>query len=253
MSGRVALVTGASKNIGLASAKRFAEAGADLIISSSTDESLQRAATALRTETGRRVVAVVADARDPASMGALAETSLSEFGRVDIVMNNALLVAKSPLQQRVESKSILTAPTDLWDEGFAGYIHGPLALLRPLVPVMEQSGRGSIINVLSTAAFSIVDQFGVYGVTKAAMWSLTQYLAAELAPAIRVNALCPGTISESGEIENEAHRPLLAKVPLGRMGAADECASTALFLASDASAYTTGQVIQVDGGRVALK
>ncbi len=252
LEGQVALITGVSKNIGFATATAFARAGADLVVSSSTEDTLQQAADTLREQTGRRVLAVVADVRDPAAMADLGNEGLSMFGCVDVVMNNALLVAKSPLQQTDSGRSVLDAPIELWADGIDGYLHGPLALLRTLVPVMRESGRGSIINVLSTAAFRIVDGLGVYGVTKAAMWSLTQYLAAELAPDVRVNAICPGTVSASGEVELAGHRPLLAKVPMRRMGSAAECASAALFLASDASSYITGQVIGVDGGRVAL-
>ncbi|MGV0834370.1 SDR family NAD(P)-dependent oxidoreductase [Mycolicibacterium thermoresistibile] len=253
LAGQIALITGASKNIGFATASAFAHAGADLVISSSTADTLQEAADRLREQTGRRVLPVVADARDAAAMTDLAHEGLSEFGRIDIVMNNALLVGKNPLQQTDSGQSVLEAPAELWTDGIDGYIHGPLALLRPVVPIMRENGRGSIINVLSTAVFSIVDGMGVYAVTKAAMWSWTQYLAAELAPDVRVNAISPGTVSASGELENEGHRPLLAKVPMRRMGAAAECARAALFLASEASSYTTGQVLHVDGGRVALK
>jgi NAD(P)-dependent dehydrogenase (short-subunit alcohol dehydrogenase family) len=245
------VITGASRNIGSAIAREFALAGADLVVSSRTRSDLDDIAADLRQRSGRRVVPVAADVSDTDAMAELAAQTLGAFDRVDVVVNNALLVAKSPLLAQPEARSVVTAPRALWEEGFDGYIHGPMRLLHGLLPAMPDPG-GSVINVISTAGFRIVDGLGVYGVTKAAMWSLTRYLAAELAPGIRVNALCPGTTSPDGEVEVEAHRPLLEKVPMKRMGAATEAAKAALFLAGDASSYTTGQVLFVDGGRVAL-
>jgi NAD(P)-dependent dehydrogenase (short-subunit alcohol dehydrogenase family) len=252
LEGRVAVVTGGTRNIGLAIARAFAGAGADVLITGRSAASAGQVAAGLAAETGRQVIGKDCDVTAVDEMEGLGADVLELFGGVDVVVNNALVVAKSPAQEAELARSVLTAPRGLWDEGIDGYVHGPLALLRPLVPSMRERGKGSILNLVSSASFRIVEGLGIYGVTKGAMWSWTQYLAAELAPTIRVNAISPGTVSATGELEDEPHRALLQKVPLGRMGLADEVASGALFLASDASSYITGQVLHLDGGRVAL-
>jgi NAD(P)-dependent dehydrogenase (short-subunit alcohol dehydrogenase family) len=238
---RVALVTGATRNIGLAIAARFARAGADLVITGRNPDRLGRVVEELRDIGRGRVLGVAADITDTAAVTRLADAALGTFERVDIVVNNALVVAKEAAQSTPAGRTVLTAPQQMWDDGLAGYLHGPLTLLRHLVPPMTAHGAGSVINLVSTANFRIVEGFGVYGVLKATLWALTRYLAAELAPEVRVNALCPGTVSPSGTLDEAA-----------QMGRADEVAAAALVLASDASSYTTGQVIMVDGGRVSL-
>jgi len=248
LAGRVAVVTGATKNIGLATAHELAGAGADLVITARTAHQLEEVARRLEVVHGGRVVPVAGDICDPGAVDELVSVTMSSFGGVDVVVNNALI--RIP-----PAESTLDATDDDWDAGLAGYIKGPARLLRGLVPSMRARGHGSIVNLVSTAAFSAVPGLGAYGTSKAAMWAWSRYLAAELAPEIRVNAVCPGTTSEEGA-DAVARSPIWQKilplVPLARMGAPEECARAVLFLASDASSYTTGQVIFVDGGRVAL-
>jgi NAD(P)-dependent dehydrogenase (short-subunit alcohol dehydrogenase family) len=114
---------------------------------------------------------------------------------------------------------------------------------------MAQRDGGSIINVVSGSGFQPSPNLGAYGVSKAALWMMTRYLAAEAAPAIRVNALCPGITSPDGQPEHLAHRQLLPLVPMRRLGRADEMVGAAIYLASDAASYTTGEILFVNGGR----
>jgi NAD(P)-dependent dehydrogenase (short-subunit alcohol dehydrogenase family) len=245
LEGRVALVTGGSRNIGLAIARRFAAAGADLVITARTPETLTAVAADIRATTGRRVLAVAGDAAEPDDIDRLASRALEEFGGVDVVVNNALTSVGS-------TDSVLDADDAVWEASMRGYVQGPLRLLRRLMPSITARGHGSVINIVSTAGFVPIAGLAPYGVMKAAMWSLTRYLASDLAPEVRVNALCPGTTSQDGGIYKEGWRALLPLVPMARMGTAGESAGAALFLASDAASYTTGQVIFTDGGRVGL-
>jgi NAD(P)-dependent dehydrogenase (short-subunit alcohol dehydrogenase family) len=127
---------------------------------------------------------------------------------------------------------------------------GPFQLSKGCARRMLAGRGGSIVNVLTTAAFLPLSPMAPYGVTKAALWTMTRYLAKECAPTVRVNAVCPGTTSADGSVTFASWYTALPQVPLGRMGLADETAKAVLFLASDASSYTTGQNLFVDGGRV---
>ncbi|MFV0307481.1 MAG: SDR family NAD(P)-dependent oxidoreductase [Desertimonas sp.] len=245
LGGRVALVTGATKNIGLATARALAEAGADLVITARTAERLAEV-TAELTALGRgRVLGVPGDVGDPSSIDELVGLITEHFGGADVVVNNALVTVPTPT-------SILDASDADWDVGVDGYIKGPLRLLRGLVPAMRERGHGSIVNLVSTAGYSVVPGLGAYGTAKAAMWMMTRYLAAELAPQIRVNAVCPGTTTEAARHSSAIWDEILPLVPLGRMASPDETARAVAFLASADSSYTTGQVLFVDGGRVSL-
>jgi NAD(P)-dependent dehydrogenase (short-subunit alcohol dehydrogenase family) len=196
------------------------------------------------------VLAVAGDAGVDRDLDELAAAAVDRFGRVDVLVNNAPFAAG-------QDEPLLDVAPSRWEEGLAGCVRGPLRLLRHLVEPMRAGGRGSVVNVVSTAAFSPMPRLGPYGVAKAAMWAVTLRLARELAPDVRVNAVCPGTVSGLGDNETPPERlaardRLLEHVPLGRRGLADEAAFAAQFLASPAAAYTTGQVLFVDGGRTSL-
>lgn len=245
LTGRVAIITGATKNIGYATAKLFADAGAELVLTARTAERLTAVAEEIGERSGRAVLAVPGDVTDVSSMDALAAAALERFGGVDIIVNNAFV--------GMGHQPTLDTPADIWLDGLRGYIEGPQRLLRALHDSMRTRGRGAVVNMVSTAGFSPVAGLGAYGILKAAMWSSTRYLAREMAPHIRVNAVCPGTTREGADPgENEIWKSVLPTVPLQRMAWPEETAAAALFLASDAASYTTGQVVFVDGGRVSL-
>ena len=245
LTGRVALVTGATKNIGLAIAREFAQAGADLVITARTRDRLESVADELRGLGSGRVLPVAGDIGVAADVDDLAAAALAEFDGVDIVVNNALV--------DMGHQTLFETPPETWDNGLRSYIRSPVQLVKSLHPAMASRGHGSVINLVSTAAFMPVASLGAYGVMKASMWAMTRYMASELAPHVRVNALCPGTTSETASAgDNARWNAVLPFVPLKRMATPDETARSALYLASDMSSYTTGQVIFVDGGRVGL-
>lgn len=245
LKGRVAIVTGASRNIGYEAAKALAKAGAAVVVNGLDGEALQRVAEELRT-LGAGAAIAAGDICEERVTREIAAVALKEFGGVDILVNNALIDGGADQCPTLETSR------RSWDRKFEGYVHAPLRLIHDLQESMCARGHGSVINVISGVAFTPIRGMGAYGVSKAAMLALTRQLARELAPEIRVNAVCPGTTSMDGQLLHEGMRPLLARVPLHRMGRAEETARAILHLASDASSYTTGAVLFADGGRTEL-
>jgi NAD(P)-dependent dehydrogenase (short-subunit alcohol dehydrogenase family) len=166
-------------------------------------------------------------------------------GPATVLFNNAAASGVVP------GKPGLELSDDDWRACLDVNLLAPFRLAQAFVPDMVEQGEGSIVNVLSTAGFTPVPGTAAwaYGATKAGLEMLTRYLAKECGPAMRATCLCPGTIAPEGEMR-EVWKPLLAGIPLGRIGRASETAAAALFLASRASSYVTGQTIFVDGGRV---
>jgi NAD(P)-dependent dehydrogenase (short-subunit alcohol dehydrogenase family) len=242
MTGRTALVTGGTGVIGNAIARALAAAGADAIIVARRREPLEAAADALSAETGRRVVALTADVGDPSSVGQLVATASDLFPTIDVLVNNTFAIGGE--------RPIVDLELDDWEEPWRVNVMGPFLLSRACARQMMAGDGGSIVNILTTAAFLPLSPMAPYGVTKAALWAMTRYLAKECAPKVRVNAVCPGTTSADGAVTFASWYTALPQVPLGRMGLADETARAVVFLASDAASYTTGQNLFVDGGRV---
>jgi NAD(P)-dependent dehydrogenase (short-subunit alcohol dehydrogenase family) len=257
LDGKIAVITGASQNIGAATARLFAHVGADLVLTARRLEPLEKVAEEIRGTSGARVLALASDITVAKDRAELVRQSLESYERVDVLMNNAYAASTILSDDAFTGKTpaltgvgTIDQPLSLWESAFQGNVIGPCELVRGFVPGMLAAGSGSIINVVSTAAFDPVWGQGAYGTTKAAMHMLTLYLALELAPAVRVNALCPGGVFEVGAPVSERRKNILNLIPLGRFGVAAECAACALYLASDASSYTTGQTIFVDGGKV---
>jgi NAD(P)-dependent dehydrogenase (short-subunit alcohol dehydrogenase family) len=242
LDGRTALITGASRNIGAAIARAFAEAGATLAVNARTAGPLEEMAAAVRERYRVPVTAIAADVTQPAERARLIAEVERQLGHVDVLVNNATSAGRP--------STGLSTTREMWGAAVEANLMAPFELCRAFIPGMRASGRGSVINVLSTAAFAVVGPMLAYGATKAALWTMTRYLARECAPAVRVNAICPGTVQEGGAMKVESWARLLPLTALGRVGDSNELAGAALFLASDASSYTTGQVIFVDGGRV---
>jgi NAD(P)-dependent dehydrogenase (short-subunit alcohol dehydrogenase family) len=242
LDGRTALITGASRNIGAAIGRAFAEAGADLIVNARSRAPLDAFAQSVRDRFGVQVTAIAADLAQPGERARLMAEIEQCAGGVDILVNNATSAGRPD--------SGLDTTSDMWRDTIEVNVTAPFELCRALVPGMRARGRGAVINMLSTAAFAVVPPMLAYGAMKSALWTMTKYLARECAPAVRVNAICPGTVQEGGEMKVPSWSKLLPLTALGRVGDSNELAGAALFLASDASSYTTGQVIFVDGGRV---
>ncbi len=241
---KVAIVTGASRGIGQAIAEAYAAAGAKVVISSRRQEGLDAVATQIKAA-GGEVLPIAAHNGEKAALQALAQAAVDAYGRVDILVNNA---ATNP-----HFGTLLEAEDSLWQKTIEVNIMGTIWLTQAVVPVMRSSGGGKIINVASINGLRPGSMQGIYSMTKAALINLTQTLAMELASdGIYVNAIAPGLIrTKFARViwENEAIvEPIVARTPLKRIGEPQDIAGIALFLASPASDYATGQVFVIDGG-----
>ncbi len=244
LENKVALITGGSRGIGRAIAIRLAAAGARVVVSSRKIAGVQAVAHEIE-EAGGEALAVQSHVGRPEEVKALVERALEHFGRVDIAVNNA---ATNP-----HFGPLLTADEAQWDKILDTNTKGALRLCKAVVPPMEAQGGGKIINVASVAGLRPAPGMGVYGVSKAALIMLNQVLAMELGHAnIQVNAIAPGVIktrfSQLLWMTPQIADPLLARLPLGRFGEAEDVSGLALYLASAASDYVTGGVFVVDGG-----
>lgn len=242
LKGRVAIVTAAGRGIGAGIARAYAEAGADVVIGARTEAQLEEVADSVAS-VGRRAVVVPGDLRTREAMAALVEAASREFGRIDIVVNNA--GGSMP-------KAFLDLSEKSFNESFSWNVTTAFNLTQLAVPRMLESGGGSVINIASAAGRFSSRGFTGYGTAKAALIHLTRNLAAELAPRIRVNSIAPGSIETSAletVLANESlHQEMVRLTPLRRLGRVDDIAAGALFLASDAGSYVTGRVLDIDGG-----
>ena len=242
---RVAIVTGASRGIGEAIATSLAQAGAAVVLAARKPEGLQGVADRI-VGSGGRALAVAAHMGRPADVRMLVARAVEVFGKVDVLVNNA---ATNPY-----FGPLLEAEDSAWDKTFEVNLKGYFGAIRAVVDhLRSRNAQGSIVNVASIAGLRAAPLQGVYGMTKAAVISMTRTLAQELGPlGIRVNAIAPGLVEtrlaaaivQSDELRGH----LVSRTALGRHAQPDEIAGAALYLASDASSYVTGQVLVVDGG-----
>jgi 7-alpha-hydroxysteroid dehydrogenase len=246
LDNQVAVVTGAGRGLGAAIALAFAEAGADVVISSRTQSELDGIAEQVK-DIGRRAHVVVADLADTKATAALAPTAIDVFSRLDIVVNN--------VGGTMPNLLLNTTTKDLRD-AFTFNVLTAHALTTAAVPlILERSGGGSIINITSTMGRLSGRGFAAYGTAKAALAHYTRLAALDLAPRIRVNAIAPGSILTSAldvvAGNDQLRAPMEKATPMRRLGEPADIAAAALYLASPASAYVTGKTLEVDGGLVA--
>lgn len=247
LDGRVAVVSGGSKNIGLEISAAFLQAGAKVVITGRKEGQLQEArAGLLRLVPDGTVDTVVADVSAPDGPERVADHIGEHHGFTDILVNNAHLTGDT------RNLDFTEIPRDVWMKVFDTNLFGPIELINRLIGPVREAGRSaSVINVLSGAAFQVTPQLPAYCTSKAALWMLTKFLAREFGPNVRVNAICPGIVTEDGVPRFDYGRSLLESggIPLGRLGAPEEVSAAALYLASDASSYSSGSVIHCNGGR----
>jgi NAD(P)-dependent dehydrogenase (short-subunit alcohol dehydrogenase family) len=241
LDGKTALVTGGSRGIGLAIARRFAEAGADVMLTSRKADALAEAAAGLA-ELDGDVAWTAAHAGDPEQAAAVVDATMARFGRLDILVNNA---ATNPhFGPMLEINRVAAEKTVALNQ------LGVLEWCRLAHEAYMGQHGGNIINLSSVGGLGPENGIGWYNVTKAAVIHLTRQLSYELAPGIRVNALAPGLVKTdfARALWAPDEAAVAAHVPLGRLGEPDDIAPAALFLASDASSWITGQVLVIDGG-----
>ena len=245
-TGRVALVTGAGSpnGIGFATARILGRGGARVAIASTTDRIQERVAELMAD--GIRASGHVADLTDPAAaQRVIDEVVAAHDGRLDIVVNNAGMVALGETQPETD---VLSMTDEAWDRGIAQNLRIPFAVTKAALPHLVESGRGRIVFVASVTG-PIVSNPGsaVYGTAKAGIMGLVRALAIELGPrGVTVNAVLPGWISSASQLPEEALGG--ENTPLGRSGTPAEVGEAICFLASDAASYVTGTGLVVDGG-----
>lgn len=244
MTGQVALVTGASRGIGVAIAREFATAGARVAITARD----ARALDALREELGHdRTLAVPADVTDAAAVSDLVERVVGAFGRLDFAINNAAGGGHRPTP-------LAEVPVEAFDSGVAVTLRGVFVSMRAEIPEMVRSGGGAIVNVSSTAGLQAVGGLAGYVAAKHGVEGLTKVAALDYAEqGIRVNALAPGPILTDKLLRaGEAARQAAADaMPLRRVGDPQEVAAAALWLCSEHARYITGTTLTIDGGKLA--
>lgn len=246
LTDRVAIVTGAGRGIGAAIALAYAEAGADVVCAARTQEQIEATAQKIRA-LGRRALPVHCDVLERSDLENLVHATLEEFGRVDILVNNAGGWPPKPALRTGEKE---------FETAFRFNVTTAFLLTRMTVPKMvETAGGGAIINISSVAGREISAGFVAYGTAKAALSFMTRELAQDFAPKIRVNGIAVGSIkTEALEtiLNEEIERQMVALTPLGRLGCVEDIAACALYLASPAASYVTGEIYGVNGGLVGL-
>jgi 3-oxoacyl-[acyl-carrier protein] reductase len=246
---KVVIVTGGGKGIGLRYARGMSAEGAAIVVADVDSDAARRAATELG-DLGHRAIDVPTDVSDEASVKRMVECALSEFGRINVLINNAALFAAA-WQQRGPSEALTV---EQWDRMFAVNVRGTWLCCKHVVPSMRRQGGGSIINISSGTAWKGSAGFLHYVTSKAAVAGMTRALAREYGAdgTIRVNCIAPGsteseTLPPAGDAER---RRVFSQRIIQRPEFPEDLVGTAIFLASDDSAFITGQTIHVDGGSV---
>lgn len=248
LSGRAAIVTGASRGIGRAVAHGLAQAGASVVVAARNGEQCAQVADEIDAA-GGKAIAVSFDLSDPDTLAPLVDAAVAAFGRLDILVNNAAILKPHFIEKLTAEEMGLLHDTN---------VRGPVLLSRLAFPHLKASGNGAIINLAAVAGHSPMKGLGAYGASKAAMISWTRVMAQEWTPqGVRVNGLTPGSVAtdmilpEDPEKRARFVEEMASQNLFKRIADPSEMVGPVLFLASDASSFMTGQILVVDGGLMA--
>jgi NAD(P)-dependent dehydrogenase (short-subunit alcohol dehydrogenase family) len=246
LDGKVSLVTGASRGLGRAMGEALAGAGSDVVLMGRDQATLEPVAVSIAERTGRKALAVPVDVRQTAQIETAVARVRDEFGRIDVLINNAGINLRNPAVEYTEQD---------WEQVLAVNTKGTFFMSQACGRVMIEQRRGKIINVLSMTCVMGLPTVVAYTASKSALVGLTKLLAVEWAPYnIQVNGLGPGFFRTelTRAVQNDQRSDwILHRTPAGRWGEPEDLAGAAVFLASPASDYITGQVLYVDGGMTA--
>ncbi len=244
LTGKVAVVTGASKGIGRAIAELYAKAGAKVVVSSRKQEAVDAVVAEIKIN-GGNALAVACNVGEANDIQKLIDATLATYGSIDILVNNA---AANP-----SFGPVVDTSESSFDKIISVNIKGPFELAKKVYPVMKEKKNGSVINISSVGGLRPEPGLGIYSMSKAALISLTKVMAKEWGDDnIRVNVICPGLIktkfSEALWSNEKIMHTMMKMLPIKRVGTPEEIAALALYLASDVSSYSTGTVFTADGG-----
>jgi 3-oxoacyl-[acyl-carrier protein] reductase len=245
LAGKTAIVTGASRGVGRATAMRLAEAGANVVVNYLREEEKAANVVALCKEKGADAIAVQGDVSEWAAAQNLAQQTLEKFGRIDLLVLNAGIWEGAPIEQMTE---------ETWNRVLNTNLKAAWAMTKACVPAMKKQERAAIVLVSSTAGQRGEANYSNYAASKGGQISFTKALASELCPKIRVNCVAPGWI-ETAMVrpvfeDAEYKRKVIDSIPLKRMAATDDVALSICFLLSDWSRHITGEIMNINGGAV---
>jgi len=244
LTGKTAIVTGASRGIGAAIARRFAEEGANIVVNYSGSQDKAEAVVAEIEQAGGKAIAVKANVADADAVKAMADAAMKEFGSIDILINNAGITHDNLMMRMKE---------DEWDDVINTNLKGVFLCTKAVTRQMMKQRAGRIVNIASIVGVMGNAGQANYVAAKAGVIGLTKTTARELASrGITANAVAPGFITTdmTEKLGDDVQSTMLAQIPLARFGAPEDVANAALFLASDEASYVTGQTLHLDGGMV---